>query len=89
MTISKKVRGIVSHNDGDFAEVQVGGVEGTWEESFFLETMQISRYDTILTETEFLSELAVDSELCIQRTIEITPIAATEGNLGGSADGKL
>jgi hypothetical protein len=52
IVVQKKVHGQVDYNDGEFAEVQVAGVEGI-EKGLWLHSLQIHRGDTKDTPEQF------------------------------------
>ena len=69
MLIQQKMEGEVVFNDGDFAEIEVGGVERE-EAGLFLKTMQAHREDTSDTGKEFRQRLGVGTMLDIVVTTE-------------------
>jgi hypothetical protein len=75
MITRKRVEDTVVSNDGEFAEVDIRGVEGV-EEDLFLDTMQIHIEDTSDTPEEFRQRLPVGTWLNISTTTEITPLPA-------------
>lgn len=52
MVVRKRVEGRIDYNDGEFAEVQIVGIEGI-ELGLWLETIQLHREDTNDTSDEF------------------------------------
>jgi hypothetical protein len=66
------VRGQVQHNDGEFAEVQMVGIEGI-EENLLGEIIQIHRCDTKGSPQEFGRQFPVGTWLDISTTTEVTP----------------
>ena len=81
MVISKKVKGEIDYNDGEFAEVQTCGIEGI-EKDLLLGTIQIHREDTSDTSEEFQHRFPVGMWLDIVTTTEIAP----ESNLDELAE---
>ena len=81
MVISKKVKGEIDYNDGEFAEVQTCGIEGI-EKDLLLGTIQIHREDTSDTSEEFQHRFPVGMCLDIVTTTEIAP----ESNLDELAE---
>ena len=71
MLTSKRVKGRVEYNDGEFAEVQLIGIEGL-EKNLFLETIQIHRGDTTNTPEEFRHGFPVGMRLAVLTTLEVT-----------------
>jgi len=71
MIVRKRVKGEVQYNDGEFAEIQIIGIEGI-EEDLLLETIQIHPHDAQSTPGEFQSRFPVGMGLGILTTIEIT-----------------
>jgi hypothetical protein len=72
--IRKKLRGQVQHNDGEFAEVQLVGIEGV-EENLLGEIIQIHRCETENNSMEFGRQFPVGIWLDIMTATEITPIS--------------
>jgi hypothetical protein len=85
MIISKKVKGEVDYNDGEFAEVQNSGIEGI-EEDLLLETFQIHRENISCSPEEFCRRFPVGMRLDVVTTTEITPELDLD-NLGESGTG--
>ena len=87
MVISKKVKGEIDYNDGEFAEVQTCGIEGI-EKDLLLGTIQIHREDTSDTPEEFQHRFPVGMWLDIVTTTEITPESNTDefAETGASMD---
>ncbi len=77
--VLSKVRGLVIHNDGQFAEVELGGIEGS-EEDIFLATIQLHVEHTQMTEEEFLNRFPVGTLMTIRtvRTVSLDPINRLE-----------
>lgn len=75
MITRKRVEGEVVHNNGEFAEVNICGVEGI-EEGLFLDTIQIHVEETSDTPEEFEQRFPVGAWLNIWTTTEITPLPA-------------
>jgi hypothetical protein len=67
----KKVEGMVSYNDGCFAEVKISGIEGI-EKGLFLSTMQIHAQDTADTCEGFWQRFPVGMWLDICTITEVT-----------------
>ena len=82
MVISKKVKGEIDYNDGEFAEIQTSGIEGT-EDDLLLDTFQIHRGDTSCSPEEFCRRFPVGMRLHVVTTTEITPELDLD-NLGES-----
>ena len=82
MIISKKVKGEIDYNDGEFAEVQTSGIEGI-EKDLLLDTFQIHREDTSDSPEEFRQRFPVGLWLDVVTTTEITPESDLD-NLGES-----
>jgi hypothetical protein len=76
MTICKRVGGVVTNNNGEFAAVDMFGIEGI-EEGFFLDTMQIHCCDSEDASEKFQQRFPVGMELRICATFEISPFVAT------------
>lgn len=89
MIITKKVKGEIDHNDGEFAEVQTFGIEGI-EKDLLLGTTQIHREDTSDTPEEFERRFPVGMWLDISTIIDITALAAVSApqNAGNEEHGK-
>jgi hypothetical protein len=77
MIIRKRVGGRVSSNHGDFADVDIIGIEGI-EEGLYLDTMQIDCHDTHYSPEEFQRKFAIGMELEICTSTEITPWCADD-----------
>ena len=75
----KPVHGEVEFNDGEFAEIQTVGIEGT-EKDLLLQTIQLHRGNTGYSCEQFQQELPVGSWLTICTTIEVK-------RLGSDKDG--
>ena len=73
--VLSKVRGLVVHNDGQFAEVELGGIEGI-EENIFLTTIQLHVEHTQMTEEEFRNRFPVGASMTIRtvRTVLLDTI---------------
>jgi len=71
MVVTKRVAGVVKHNDGDFSVVQTVGIEGP-EKDLLLDEVQFHREDTEDTPEEFQRRLPVGMWLDITTTTEIT-----------------
>ncbi len=72
MIVRKRTLGQVSSNDGQFAEVEVSGKEGT-EEGLFLATVQFHRDATPDSPEDFKHRFPVGAHLDIET---ITTVAA-------------
>jgi hypothetical protein len=70
MIISKKVKGEIDYNDGEFAEVQTSGIEGI-EKDLLLDTFQIHREDSSDSPEEFRQRFPVGLWLDVVTTTEI------------------
>ena len=70
MIIRKRTEGEIVYNDGEFAEVQLVGIESD-EEDLLLETIQIHRCDTDLPQ-EFQRRFPVGRWLDVLTTTEIS-----------------
>jgi hypothetical protein len=77
MVFSKKVKGEIDYNDGEFAEVQTSGIEGI-EKDLSLGIIQIHREDTSDTSEEFQHRFPLGMWLDIVTTTEITPESNTD-----------
>jgi hypothetical protein len=73
MFARKRVEGEVVYNDGEFAEVEIYGVE-VFEEDLFLTTIQLHIEDTADTPEEFQQRFPVGMWLNIWLTTETSPI---------------
>ena len=71
MVVTKRVAGMVKHNDGEFSVVQTVGIEGP-EKDLFLEEVWFHREHTQYTPEEFQRRLSVGMWLDITTTTEIT-----------------
>ena len=71
MVVTKRVAGVVEHNDGDFSVVQTVGIEGP-EKDLLLEELQFHRQDTEDTPEEFQCRFPVGMWLDITTSTEIT-----------------
>ena len=69
LTVQQKMEGKVVFNDGDFAEIEVSGVEGE-EAGLLLETMQAHRGYTSDTNEEFRQRFGVATKLRVVVTTE-------------------
>lgn len=69
-----KVRGLVVYNDGRFADVQLGGVEGI-EENLSLATVQLHVEETQMTEEEFQNRFPVGMSMTIRTVRTVSPNA--------------
>jgi hypothetical protein len=65
--------GQVTYNDGQFAEVQLIGMEGL-ESGLLLETIQLHREETDKSTADFLRELPCGTRLHVSITTEVTRI---------------
>lgn len=90
IVVRKKTKGRVDYNDGEFAEVQIVGVEGI-EEDLWLETIQVHRADTNDLPEEFRHRFPVGLWLDILTITDITAETAESGvqNKGERQHGKL
>jgi hypothetical protein len=84
MITRKRAEGEVVYNNGEFAEVDICGIEGV-EEGLFLETIQIHVEDTSDTREEFQQKFPIGTWLNIWATTEITPLPADLPGRGCSA----
>jgi hypothetical protein len=87
MFARKRVEGEVVYNDGEFAEVEIYGVEA-YEEDLFLTTIQLHIEDTADTPEEFQQRFPVGMWLNIWLTTETTPIRRPprSADLSGKVD---
>ena len=85
MIIRKKVKGEVDYNDGEFAEIQMSGIEGI-EKDLLLDTFQVHREETSDSPQEFRQRFPVGMWLDVVTTTEITP-ESDRDNLGESGTG--
>jgi hypothetical protein len=72
MVINKKTKGEIDYNDGEFAEIQTSGIEGS-EEDLLLETLQIHRGNASCSPEEFRQRFPAGMRLDVVTTTEITP----------------
>ena len=71
IVISKRAKGWVDHNNGEFAEVRIIGITGI-EKDLWLETIQLHREDTNEAPEEFQRRFPVDMWLDVLVTADIT-----------------
>jgi len=71
MIIRKRTEGKILYNDGEFAEVQLVGIEGN-DDDLLLETTQIHRCDTDDLPQEFQRRFPVGRWLDVLTTTEIS-----------------
>jgi len=89
VVIRKRVKGWVDYNDGEFAEIQIVGIEGI-EKDLWLKTIQIHREDTNDTPEDFQRRFPVDMWLDILTTTDIaaSPEESDLQNEGNDDRGK-
>lgn len=75
MVVRKRVEGRIDYNDGEFAEVQIVGIEGI-ELGLWLETIQLHREDTNDTSDEFRRRFPQGMWLDILTITDITAQAS-------------
>lgn len=82
LTINKQVRGQVTYNDGEFAEIQTVGLEG-FEQDILLTTIQAHREDTPDSPGDFLLRFPIGGWVEISSIMRFT--RGLEGALSGTA----
>jgi hypothetical protein len=73
LTSEMKRYGQVTNNDGEFAEVQLSGMDPL-ESGLLLETIQLHREDTDKSTADFLRQLPCGTRLQVSITTEVTKI---------------
>jgi hypothetical protein len=83
MIVRKNVGGEVLYNDGEFAEIQIWGIEGM-EEGLFLEILQAHREDSGDTPEQFRKRFPLHMRLSVTTTTKFRP-APKDSRREGSA----
>jgi hypothetical protein len=76
--IRKQIEGLVEYNDGEFAEIKTGGIDGV-DEGILMGMMQTHREDTSDTPEEFQRRFPVGAWLNILTITEINIQVKTRG----------